>query len=318
MTYFLENKYSLWYCNLIKKAKNRLKIDGYSERHHIIPRSLGGMNTTENLALLTGREHLIAHKLLVRITAGDFRKKMLGALWAMASMRNKFSKDRALLSSREFDTLRKDFFESRRGNKHTASTKEKLRKANLGKKVPKEVIQKRSRTLKANLASGGTVVNRKKISPEKMILRNRKYSESMTDSKRKASVEKAQETRAAWSQDFRDAYAKNLSQKNRHRVRTTEQRQNIVTGLLARNYSHSAQTRKKIGESTRGTKRETVMAFVIKDPTGQILRLSGKAKDVCETLGIGVKYFYLSLKLQKDIQRGPGAGFQLLQKTRTR
>jgi hypothetical protein len=52
------------YNQLINKAKQRDSINGYYEIHHIIPKSEGGTDSSENLIKLTGREHFIAHKLL--------------------------------------------------------------------------------------------------------------------------------------------------------------------------------------------------------------------------------------------------------------
>lgn len=47
---------------------NRSKGDGnYYELHHIIARSMGGLDTEDNLVLLTAKEHFIAHFLLWRI-----------------------------------------------------------------------------------------------------------------------------------------------------------------------------------------------------------------------------------------------------------
>ena len=48
---------------IIKRAKNRI-IDGYSERHHIIPKCMGGNNNPDNLVNLTAREHFLIHWLL--------------------------------------------------------------------------------------------------------------------------------------------------------------------------------------------------------------------------------------------------------------
>lgn len=45
--------------------RNRI-IEGYSERHHIIPRCLGGTDDEDNLINLTAREHFIAHMLLAK------------------------------------------------------------------------------------------------------------------------------------------------------------------------------------------------------------------------------------------------------------
>ena len=40
---------------------------GYVERHHIVPKSMGGSNDTHNLVYLTPEEHYLAHGLLVKI-----------------------------------------------------------------------------------------------------------------------------------------------------------------------------------------------------------------------------------------------------------
>jgi len=58
--------YQLHYEKLIEKARNR-KLDGYFERHHIIPKSLGGSDDNSNLVKLTAREHFVAHLLLSKI-----------------------------------------------------------------------------------------------------------------------------------------------------------------------------------------------------------------------------------------------------------
>jgi len=39
---FLDNKYTKWYFGIIESANNRLLTEGYTERHHIMPKSLGG------------------------------------------------------------------------------------------------------------------------------------------------------------------------------------------------------------------------------------------------------------------------------------
>ena len=59
-------KYYKWYKLLIQKACERGGVEGYSERHHIIPRSLGGGNTSSNLVALTAREHYMSHLLLFK------------------------------------------------------------------------------------------------------------------------------------------------------------------------------------------------------------------------------------------------------------
>lgn len=58
--------YKKIYNNLIERAKQR-EINFYVEKHHIIPRCLGGKDIDENLVSLTPEEHYLAHQLLVKI-----------------------------------------------------------------------------------------------------------------------------------------------------------------------------------------------------------------------------------------------------------
>lgn len=50
-----------------KLAYNLHKDYVYYENHHIIPRCIGGLDTIENLVLLTAKEHFLCHKLLTYI-----------------------------------------------------------------------------------------------------------------------------------------------------------------------------------------------------------------------------------------------------------
>lgn len=46
--------------------------DVYVEIHHILPRCLGGTDDPSNLVVLTGREHYVAHKILLKIYENRF------------------------------------------------------------------------------------------------------------------------------------------------------------------------------------------------------------------------------------------------------
>jgi hypothetical protein len=78
----LTNKYSKLYYKITSNAKQRT-TEGYTELHHIIPQSMGGSNDKENLVELTAREHFICHWLLIKMTEGKDRSKMLYALNGM-------------------------------------------------------------------------------------------------------------------------------------------------------------------------------------------------------------------------------------------
>lgn len=84
MINIIMNKYLRWYNSLIETRRNRsLPKDVYTEKHHIIPRSLGGDNSKDNLIVLLPREHFIAHLLLAKIHTGKDGMKMAHALMRM-------------------------------------------------------------------------------------------------------------------------------------------------------------------------------------------------------------------------------------------
>lgn len=62
--------YQRLYDDIVRKGQNRI-LEGYSEKHHIIPRCLGGTNEASNLVSLTPEEHYICHLLLVKIYPGN-------------------------------------------------------------------------------------------------------------------------------------------------------------------------------------------------------------------------------------------------------
>lgn len=64
-------RYDKHYDALITKAQNRDKPLGYVERHHVVPRSMGGKDTSDNLVWLTAREHFVAHVLLAKMHGGS-------------------------------------------------------------------------------------------------------------------------------------------------------------------------------------------------------------------------------------------------------
>jgi hypothetical protein len=83
------NKYTKWYNQITDRARYRI-IEGYTEKHHIKPRSLGGTDDADNLVELTAREHFICHWLLTKMTTGEDRAKMIYALNGMKRS-NKFA-----------------------------------------------------------------------------------------------------------------------------------------------------------------------------------------------------------------------------------
>jgi hypothetical protein len=108
---FLNNKYYIWYYKIISNAisQNRVKnsID-YFEKHHIIPKCLGGNNTKNNLVLLSAKEHFICHILLTKMVEKntDIWFKLA---WAVTAFRrNNKHQSQRVICSRLYETIRKD------------------------------------------------------------------------------------------------------------------------------------------------------------------------------------------------------------------
>lgn len=78
-----KEEYKATYDRLMNKAIGRKFVKGIYERHHIIPKSLGGANDELNIVCLTYREHFLAHWLLAKFTKGQNQKKMQFAFGKM-------------------------------------------------------------------------------------------------------------------------------------------------------------------------------------------------------------------------------------------
>lgn len=72
------------YYQLIERAKSRSSVIDY-ETHHILPKSLGGPNTKDNLVKLSLREHFVAHLLLTKMYEGIEKRKMYFAFYRLSN-----------------------------------------------------------------------------------------------------------------------------------------------------------------------------------------------------------------------------------------
>jgi hypothetical protein len=109
---YLINKYTRWYYSIIDRASNRV-IDGYTERHHIIPRSLGGSNHKSNISILTAREHFICHLLLTKMVIGEQKSKMAKAAFMLTVSSN--TQRRYNITNRRYEQLKLQFSVSSKG-----------------------------------------------------------------------------------------------------------------------------------------------------------------------------------------------------------
>lgn len=89
--------YALTYQKLINKARSRARPLGYVEKHHVVPRALGGCDNKANLVHLTAREHFIAHMLLAKIHGG----LMWSALLILKGGKHRYVNNRFFAIARE-------------------------------------------------------------------------------------------------------------------------------------------------------------------------------------------------------------------------
>lgn len=103
---FIKNKYTRLYYLIVERAKSRT-IFGYTETHHIIPKSLGGRDSKDNLVILTAKEHYICHRLLTKMTEGCNRSKMWNALNLMIRAHRDYQK-RYVPNGRVYQTVKEE------------------------------------------------------------------------------------------------------------------------------------------------------------------------------------------------------------------
>lgn len=127
------------YNKLVKtrRALNRKKgYELYYEKHHIVPRWLGGKDTKNNLVLLTAKEHYVAHLLLWK----HYRDRSSAlAFHKMTKSTNKHQQRK--FTARQFEKARLAFVQTQSGNLNWSRNNESPLKGkpniNKGKKLGK-------------------------------------------------------------------------------------------------------------------------------------------------------------------------------------
>ena len=162
---FITNKYHRIYTNIVERAKSRT-ISGYSETHHIIPRSLGGNDTKDNLVVLTAREHYICHLLLPKMLQGKSKYKMLCAILRMAHSNQeqrvkipsrvyeRVKIEKAAMHSKLYSGTNNSFY----GMKHSEETKQKLRAAR-ARQIARDGTMTDEAREKLSIAAKGRILN---------------------------------------------------------------------------------------------------------------------------------------------------------------
>lgn len=137
---------------LMDRAKNRL-LEGYTEKHHIIPKCMGGGNERSNIAKLTPEEHFVAHQLLVKMHPGNLKLLHAAHMMTVCSKSNekRNNKEYGWLKKRRAEKLRVWALENNirppgpefhTGRKRSEETKQRMSDAAKGK--PKSEAHKKA------------------------------------------------------------------------------------------------------------------------------------------------------------------------------
>ena len=213
--------YSNIYTRLIERSRAR-KLEGYKERHHILPRCVGGTDDPSNLTYLTAKEHYFAHLLLARAYGGPHWRavKFMGELKGRKTSKM-YSKARLIwvesvsgennpwygnghlqqgklnhMYGKETSARQKEITRLiQTGRTVTEETKRKMAEAQRGKKATEETKAKMSAQRKGRTL---TPEHKAKISPLGRVLSEEtklKMSLSLSKEERSAAARKSWETR---------------------------------------------------------------------------------------------------------------------------
>lgn len=161
------------YNNLIERAKNRaLGNDEYVEKHHIIPKCLGGDDSKNNIVKLYPKEHYITHLLLYRMYPNH--QGLAYSFWMMCNG-NRKNKREYKVSGRLYEEIRGEFIEMVRqrkptfkGKSHSDISKLKISESKKGQKPWLGKKHKDESKLKMSESAKGKFVS--SLTKEKMSL----------------------------------------------------------------------------------------------------------------------------------------------------
>lgn len=150
------------FINNILETRGRFACgDEYHERHHIIPKCMGGTNDEENLIDLYAREHFEAHRLLALENPNV--QGLVYAWWMMCHIPGS-SKRRNEITSEEYEEARNKNSEALKGKNHpqygthrSEETKLKISNAHKGKKLSDTTKEKLSESHKREVLSEETL-----------------------------------------------------------------------------------------------------------------------------------------------------------------
>jgi ribosomal protein S27AE len=223
------DKYTRWYTQITKRAQGR-KLEPPYERHHIRPRSLRGTDDQSHIAVLTPREHFICHWLLIKMTVGKERYKMLNALRMMRAENPGQKRYKTKITARVYEKIKTEYalIQSERfSGKNNPMYGDKFYRSAAGKQRQREAVAGENNGAKKEEA-------RRKIAESKLGKLRAPFSEE-------------------WIDNLKSAHkgSRNGMFGKKHSVETKSKQREKAIGR-----TQSAETKQKKADAIRGLKRE--------------------------------------------------------------
>jgi hypothetical protein len=159
---FNESKYTRWYYSIVESARCQPNRGSYTEKHHIIPRCMGGTNEKSNLVNLTYREHFICHWLLTKMVIE--RNHIRSMKYALAYMRRSGATPRRNMTAWQFEIVKT----ARKNVSMSEEQKAKLRQVRRSPEVRAKIAESQRKRLSDPKAREvlAAAHRGKKLSPE--------------------------------------------------------------------------------------------------------------------------------------------------------
>lgn len=269
---FIDNKYTRIYYKIVNRAQQRVKPEGYLEKHHIIPQSFfksknktgwlsGDPNAKKNCVFLTAKEHYICHLLLIKMTEGRAYYKMAHAMMRLA---NGLS-TRQYVSCTRYESVKKLFSEAKKGRPCSPETREKIRQGNL-KRPPTSDETRKKLSAAAKRRKGFTEEGRRRVSEAG---KNRIVTEEMKENLREArkrQVERQGDTmtvearkklsQAAKGRKLPRDHVEKIAQANKGKTRSDEFRKAVSERMTG--HVKSEETLQKLSLAAKGKPQRVV------------------------------------------------------------
>lgn len=175
------------YNDIILKSVMREPPDCYTEKHHVVPKCMGGDDSSDNMVILTAKEHYICHALLYKA----FKTQKLAFSWRMMSTDPNGNRYKSRLYKYAREAWSRHMSEITRGIKRTDEARKKMSDAhigcvpwNKGKTLPKRMSEQR----KAYLAN-----------PKKCVMCDNIIEFNVRNRSRYCSYLCREKDRASWS-----------------------------------------------------------------------------------------------------------------------